>query len=128
MYGRPPVGKSFFGCFSKRIRLPRRLVELIIVRTAQIVGSNYELNQHIPFMRMCGYSDAEIAAVPKRRVSSLFDDKQRALLGYVDQMASRGDVDDQTFATLENSSRRKKSSRSAMRSAATTRQALSRRR
>jgi alkylhydroperoxidase family enzyme len=81
--------------------VPRRLVELTIVRTAQIVGSNYELNQHIPFMRMCGYSDAEIAALPNWQVSNLFDDRQRALLGYVDQMANRGDVDDQTFATLQ---------------------------
>src|SRR5271170_4891747 len=31
-------------------KTPRRVLELIIMRTAQIVGSTYEINQHIPLM------------------------------------------------------------------------------
>src|SRR5262249_57766709 len=31
---------------------PRSLRELAIFRTAEIVGSNYELNQHTPMMKM----------------------------------------------------------------------------
>jgi alkylhydroperoxidase family enzyme len=31
----------------------------------------------------------------------LFDDRQRAVLGYVEQMAHGGDVDDPTFAALQ---------------------------
>lgn len=81
---------------------PRRLLELTIMRTAQIVGSDYEINQHKPLMRMCGYSDAQIAALPAWKTSTLFDDKERAVLGYVEQMAHGGDVDDPTFARLEN--------------------------
>jgi alkylhydroperoxidase family enzyme len=79
---------------------PRRSLELIIMRTAQIVGSAYEINQHIPLMKMCGYSDAQIAALPAWQASTLFDDKERATLGYVEQMAHGGDVDDPTFAAL----------------------------
>jgi 4-carboxymuconolactone decarboxylase len=79
---------------------PRRLLELVILRTAEIVGSEYEINQHKPLMRLCGYSDAQISAVGAWRGSPLFDDKQRALLGYVEQMTHGGDVDDATFATL----------------------------
>jgi len=79
---------------------PRRLLELVILRTAEIVGSDYEVNQHRPLMRLCGYSDAQIAEVATWRASNLFDGKQRALLGYVDQMAKGGDVDDATFAAL----------------------------
>jgi len=79
---------------------PRRLLELVILRTAEIVGSDYEINQHRPLMKLCGYSDAQIAAVPSWRASSLFDDKQRAVLGYVEQVARGGDVDDATFAAL----------------------------
>jgi alkylhydroperoxidase family enzyme len=79
---------------------PRRLLELVILRTAEIVGSDYEINQHRPLMKLCGYSDAQIAAVPSWRASSLFDDKQRAVLGYVEQVAHGGDVDDATFAAL----------------------------
>jgi 4-carboxymuconolactone decarboxylase len=79
---------------------PRRLLELVILRTAEIVGSDYEINQHKPLMKLCGYSDAQIAATASWRASSLFDDKQRAVLGYVEQMAHGGDVDDATFADL----------------------------
>ncbi len=79
---------------------PRRLLELVILRTAEIVGSDYEINQHRPLMKLCGYTDAQIAAIPSWRASSLFDDKQRAVLGYVEQVAHGGEVDDATFATL----------------------------
>jgi len=80
---------------------PRRLIELTIMRTAQIVGSTYEINQHTPLIKMCGYSDAQIAALPAWQASTLFDDKERAVLGYVEEMTHGGDVDDPTFATLE---------------------------
>ena len=76
---------------------PRRLIELVIFRTAQIVGSDYELNQHTPLMTS-RYSNEQIAEVSDWRRSMLFDDKQRALLGYVEQMANGGNVDDPTFA------------------------------
>ena len=79
---------------------PRRLLELVIMRTAEIVGSDYEINQHRPLMKLCGYSEAQIAEVATWRASSLFDARQRALLGYVEQMAHGGDVDDATFAAL----------------------------
>ena len=35
------------------------------------------------------------------RTATLFDDKERGLLGYVEQMAHGGDVDDVTFSALE---------------------------
>jgi alkylhydroperoxidase family enzyme len=79
---------------------PRQLIELVIFRTAQIVASDYELNQHAPFMKMCNYSNEQIAQVSDWRRSKLFDDKQRALLAYVEQMANGGNVDDPTFAEL----------------------------
>ncbi len=82
-------------------KTPRRLIELAIMRTAEIVGSRYEINQHIPLFKMCGYSDVQLAALPHWQTASLFDDKERAVLGYVEQMAHGGDVDDATFAALQ---------------------------
>jgi len=81
--------------------VPRRLIELTIMRTAQIVGADYEINQHIPLFKMCSYSDAQLAALPEWKTSTLFDEKERALLGYVEQMAHGGNVDDPTFAELQ---------------------------
>src|SRR5206468_1281495 len=56
--------------------------------------------QHRPMMRACGYTPQQIEAVGNWRASTLFNDRQRALLAYVDQ-AARGDVDDATFAAFE---------------------------
>jgi len=100
--GHAPKFTRAAGAMALTIRLetstPRPLIELVIFRTAQIVGSEYELNQHTPFMKMCNYSNEQIAQVSDWRRSNLFDDKQRALLGYVEQMANGGNVDDPTFA------------------------------
>lgn len=81
-------------------KTPRPLVELAILRTAHLWAGDYELNQHRPMMRACGYTPQQIEAVGNWRASTLFDERQRALLAYVDQ-AARGDVDDATFAELK---------------------------
>ena len=81
-------------------KTPRPLVELAILRTAHLWAGDYELNQHRPMMRACGYTPQQIEAVANWRGSTLFNDRQRALLAYVDQ-AARGDVDDATFAEFE---------------------------
>jgi alkylhydroperoxidase family enzyme len=81
--------------------VPRRLIELTIMRTAQIVGADYEINQHVPLFKMCSYSDAQLAALPAWKTSTLFDEKERAVLGYVEQMAHGGNVDDPTFVELQ---------------------------
>ena len=75
----------------------RPFIELAILRTAQLYQGDYEINQHRPMMRACGYTPEQIDAVGNWRGSTLFNDKQRALLAYVDQ-AARGEVDDPTFA------------------------------
>lgn len=80
-------------------KTPRRLIELAILRTAELYDGAYELNQHRPMMRACGYTGDQIDAVAHWHDSKLFDEQQRALLAYVDQ-AARGDVDDPTFAAL----------------------------
>ena len=79
---------------------PRSLRELVIMRTAQIAGSAYEINQHKPMMKMCGFTDRQIAEVARWKRSKLFDDKQRAVLAYVEQMAHGGNVDDATYGNL----------------------------
>jgi alkylhydroperoxidase family enzyme len=78
---------------------PRVLCELAIIRTAQIVGSDYELNQHMPMALEAGLTRQQLDAVESWRESALFDERQRALLAYVEAMAAdRGRVDDRTFA------------------------------
>jgi alkylhydroperoxidase family enzyme len=83
---------------------PRKLRELVIMRTAQISGSHYELAQHTPIALACGYTKAQIDALDKWQQSELFDDKERALLAYIDQVVGKnGHVDDPVFAALARS-------------------------
>jgi alkylhydroperoxidase family enzyme len=81
-------------------KTPRALLELAILRTAQLWKGDYEINQHLPMMRACGYTAQQVEAVGNWRASTLFNERQRALLAYVDQ-AANGDVDDATFAAFE---------------------------
>ncbi len=99
----PPVSAAT-GVLARALRndatTPRILRELTIMRTALFVKSDYEINQHIPMIKACGYTDAKIEAVKNWRASSLFDERERALLAFVDQMLAGGDVDDPTFDTF----------------------------
>jgi len=79
----------------------RRIRELAIMRTAQISGSHYEMNQHVPLALACGYTRAQLDGLDKWQQGGLFEDKERALLGYLDQAIGRnGEVDDAVFAEL----------------------------
>jgi len=81
-------------------KTPRSLIELAIFRTAQLWDGEYEINQHTPMMKACGYTPAQIAGLANWRGGGLFDLRQRALLAYVEQ-AAKGDVDDATFAEFQ---------------------------
>jgi alkylhydroperoxidase family enzyme len=76
---------------------PAPFRELAIVRTAQILHSDYELEGHVALAKSCGITQAQIDALPKWRDSDLFDAKQRALLAYTEAVDHGGDVDDATY-------------------------------
>jgi alkylhydroperoxidase family enzyme len=82
---------------------PRLLREIAIMRISIIVGCAYELHHHYPLLLQAGASEAQFQAlVDWRSQSQLFDDRQRALLAYVDRLGlHKGDVDDETFAAME---------------------------
>jgi alkylhydroperoxidase family enzyme len=86
---------------AKALRLdaetPRLLREIAIIRTAGVVGSDYELNQHYGLAKACAYPQAKIQSIQNWRNSTEFDAKERALLAYVDEMTHMGDVSDLTF-------------------------------
>jgi alkylhydroperoxidase family enzyme len=80
--------------------VPRLFIELAIVRAAQLADGVYELKQHKPMLLAEGFAQAKLDALENWRASSLFDEKERAVLAYADEMADRGNVLDATFATL----------------------------
>ena len=79
---------------------PRLFIEVSIVRAAQLARGVYELQQHKPMLLAAGFSQAKLDALENWRTSPLFDEKERALLAYVDEMADHGNVADATFDAL----------------------------
>jgi len=80
---------------------PRLYIELAIVRAGQNARGVYELQQHKPMLLAEGYSAKKYNAVAKWRSSKLFDDKERAVLAYADQVTKLGNVSANVFKTLE---------------------------
>ncbi len=89
---------------AKALRLdaqtPRYIREVAIIRTAGVVGSAYELNHHYALAQACHYPNDKIQAIQTWQTSALFDEKERAVLGYVEEMTHGGDVSDATFDQL----------------------------
>jgi alkylhydroperoxidase family enzyme len=80
--------------------LPRPLQELVILRGALVARSSYVLARHKGMAVGCGVAPEKIAQLAEWRDSTLFDDKERAMLAYVDAVTASGDVDAETFRRL----------------------------
>ena len=66
------------------------LRELAQTRAGWIKSSQFVFSQHCKSLRGLGVSEDKIAAVPHWQVSTLFDDKERAVLAYADCLAGAG--------------------------------------
>jgi len=100
----PKIGKAMLGlAYSLRFdaTTARPVRELAILRTAQMMNAPYELAQHMKLALACGITAAQIDALKNWQHTNLFDDRQRALLGYVEEVVRGGNVDDATFTTLQ---------------------------
>jgi len=81
-------------------RTPRSLRELGILRTAQLVGSEYEWSHHVPMARAAGVREAQITALERWRESEEFDPGERALLRCAEELHACA-LSDEAFAELE---------------------------
>ena len=81
--------------------LPRDLQELLILRIAQVNASAYEQSVHRPIAIACGVPPAKLAALAAWQTSALFDARELAALGFIEQAAQSGEVDDDVFAAAE---------------------------
>jgi len=78
--------------------VPRALREITILRTAQLMGGDYEVHQYMPAALACGYSQAQLDSLAQWQDSTLFNERERALLAYLDQaVRSKAEVDDKIF-------------------------------
>lgn len=78
----------------------RRLRELVILRTAQLTGSEYEWTHHVPMAIAAGAPREQIRALDSWEQSSEFDEHERAALRCAEEVHAL-DVSDDTFRELE---------------------------
>jgi 4-carboxymuconolactone decarboxylase len=91
---------SYARALREESSLPRDLQELLILRIAQVNDSAYEQSVHRPIAIACGVSPAKVDALPSWNKSSAFEPRERTALGFVDQAAGSGEVDDAVFQPL----------------------------
>jgi len=84
-----------------RTELSPKLRELTILRVAKISGSQYEWQQHVAIALEVGASHGQLDAISDWRNSSEFNDEERAVLQYVDEVAQKVQVSDKTFNALK---------------------------
>jgi len=101
----PPVAEGWLG-FLTSIRqmttLPGDLREIIIMRVAHLNNAPYEADQHVPYALKEGVSHKQLDALQTWSASTLFDDKQRAVLAYTDAMTKGVQVPEVIFAKVNS--------------------------
>lgn len=89
-------------------RSPDRLVppvlrELGQTRAGWLRGSQFVFSQHCKSCRALGMSEAKIAAIANWSISAEFDDQERVVLAYTDQLVGEnGRVSDELFERLQS--------------------------
>ena len=87
--------------FSKMLRYdtrtPRALRELVILRGAQLMRSEYEWAQHVVMARKAGVTEQQIAELAHWRTSSQLDKREKAAIA-LSEAVTQGSVSDGVFA------------------------------
>lgn len=87
--------------FSKTLRhdtrTPRALRELVILRGAQLMRSEYEWAQHLPMARKAGVSEDQIENLSSWKSSSHFDAREKAALA-LGEAVTQARVSDEVYA------------------------------
>jgi 4-carboxymuconolactone decarboxylase len=81
-------------------RLPGRLRELVILRTAFRFDGRYEWSHHIELGRAQGIGEVELVALGGDLSRLQWDPFERAALAAVDETADEGSVSEATWSTL----------------------------
>lgn len=75
--------------------------ELLIMRTAQLNGTDYEWRHHWSMAIESGVSEEQLGALDGWRDSPLFSDEQQAVLAMAEELAQTTKVSDTTWAALQ---------------------------
>ena len=81
--------------------LDARLRELAILRVAHLTGANYEWTQHVPIAKETGVTDEQVEAIPQGAAAAAFDDSEKRVLRFTDEVTQNVKASQETFQALE---------------------------
>ena len=87
----------FAGAMMPRGTLPRRDTELAILRVAHLRSCAYEFEHHLRLGRKAGLTEEELVSVTRPLADGDWSERQRALLGAVEQLVAQRDLDDESY-------------------------------
>ena len=100
----PPLAERWYDQVSAvrfQTHLDGAIRELTIIRVGVLNRVAYVVNQHAPTYAIEeGLTSEQVADIAEWRSSSRFDDRQRAVLAYVDSMTLEVQVPDAVFADV----------------------------
>ncbi len=82
--------------------VPPNLRELAILRVGHIHRAKYEWTHHVPIALRVGVREEQIDALPDWKNSGTFNDRERAVLQYTDEVTQNIRVQGDTFAALRH--------------------------
>jgi 4-carboxymuconolactone decarboxylase len=84
-----------------RGKLPNKLREIAILRNARFCNSVYEYTQHVPIAKAAGLSDEQIAAIDNWQDKRCFNEIERLVLQFTDEVARNVKGSNQTLEALK---------------------------
>lgn len=101
----PYIGLNFQRLGNSLLRgeeLPPKLRELAVLRVGSLAQSEYEFRQHTAIALQYGISQKQVDGIPDWTATKQFDEQERAVLAYTDEVAQDVKVSDETFARLRS--------------------------
>jgi alkylhydroperoxidase family enzyme len=87
--------------FMTKSPLSKRHRELAVLILMKRLDCEYGFVRHIDIAEKCGISRAQIDAIGNYKDSTLFNDDDKLILRYADELTMRAKVDDDLFARVE---------------------------
>lgn len=95
-----PEYLRFAGSVLRGENVPMKLRELATLRVGNLAGADYEFLHHIPLGVSAGLTRKQIDEIGDWEESAEFDEQERIVLRYTDEIARDNSVTDETFAKL----------------------------
>jgi glucose dehydrogenase/alkylhydroperoxidase family enzyme len=93
--------RASFGTYLRsETSLPAKTRELLIMRTAFLIGTEYEWAHHVEYANKAGFTSAEIARIADGAEAIGWSEEHRAVLRAVDELRREAFITNNTWATL----------------------------